>query len=281
MVSSPSSTYELSVTTQGPLYPPSEICDPDGNFVVVGMLNEEVGDAKVSTRWGAAIVRASSPMPPFGDRLPYDIIRFIDPENPGPDANLILHTLPLPLPCNNYPMLFAPEQCPQAHSIVRPRRPLHEGVPDYRVEDGRQNVNPITLGDWLKASGHGTVEVEPNGTHALFSLEMKGLVPLSLYTVMSLRRHDLRRDNPTRPGPLGIPNCFTTDAHGSATYQARLPNPFPASSGGNRIENLVVLYMSTQASYGGAIGLHGLGGDIHAHLKIKHPAFNDLITRAS
>jgi hypothetical protein len=39
--------------------------------------------------------------------------------------------------------------------------------------------------------------------------------------------------------------------------------------------------MSTQASYGGAIGLHGLGGDIHAHLKIKHPAFNDLITRAS
>ncbi|MFD7835690.1 hypothetical protein ACFV5L_10945, partial [Streptomyces sp. NPDC059761] len=32
-------TYELALTTQGPLYPPSEVMDGEGNFVVVGMVN--------------------------------------------------------------------------------------------------------------------------------------------------------------------------------------------------------------------------------------------------
>ncbi|CAB3774508.1 hypothetical protein [Paraburkholderia humisilvae] len=281
MVALPKRKYELSVTTQGPLYPPSEICDFAGNFIVVGIITELSNDATVASNWGAAIVSADSPVPPFGARLPYNIVKRIDLSAPGSDADLMLYTLPLPLPCNNYPMVFAPQQRPDAHSINRPKLPLNQAVPDYRVEDGRQYVSPITLGDWLKARGELSVEIDQDGVHVLFELEMSGLVPLSLYTVMSLREHDLRPDGPTRPGPLGIPNCFVTDSCGTAHYRARMPNPFPEPGTGNRIQNVIVLFMSTEASYGGAIGLHGLGGDIHAHLKIKHHrSFDEFVTRS-
>ncbi|MFC5428880.1 hypothetical protein ACFPTO_08725 [Paraburkholderia denitrificans] len=272
-------TEPLAVTTQGPLYPPSEICDAEGNFVVVGAIPRKKSDGKVTTEWGAAIVSSESPVPPFGEIAPYTILRMLSLDSLGADAGCILHTLPLPLPCTNYQMIFAPEQCPDAHNFVAPSRPLHDAVPDFRVEDGRQNPHPITPGQWVKAGGQVTVDVDTDGIHATFCIEMDGLVPLSLYTVMSLREFDLRKSAPTRPGPLGIPNCFVTDEKGHARYVARMRNPFPAPGTGNRIVNIVVLFMSTQASYGGAIGLHGLGADIHAQLKIPHLAFSELITR--
>ena len=36
--------------------------------------------------------------------------------------------------------------------------------------------------------------------------------------------------------------------------------------------------MSSRQSYGGAIGLYGLGGDIHAHLKLKVRSFDEFTT---
>ena len=52
--------YVLTVTTQGPLYPPSEVWDQEGNFVVIGMINKRNGDNHVSPTWGAAIVSPQS-----------------------------------------------------------------------------------------------------------------------------------------------------------------------------------------------------------------------------
>jgi len=45
-------TFSLAVTTQGPLYPPSEIMDKDGNFIVVGRIPKADG----TIPWGGAIV---------------------------------------------------------------------------------------------------------------------------------------------------------------------------------------------------------------------------------
>ena len=139
----------------------------------------------------------------------------------------------------------------------------------------------ITLADWLKASGELKVTLSEDKKRVRFEFRFQNLVPHSVYTVMSLRERDLAVNNPSRPGPLGIPNIIMTDSVGNAEFWAELVDPFPpVSEDSNRIINVVVLFMSGQQSYGGAIGLHGLGGDVHAHLKLKNPGFSEFTTQA-
>ena len=273
--------YELSLTTQGPLYPPSEVMDEGGNFIIIGNLNRSGVDGSVVTEWGRAIVRSDSALPPFGDRAPYSIAEEFGEDLPPHIAGKVLHTLPLPLPCSNYPMLFAPDQYPQADVELRRSYPFHETpIPDARPEHGRQLVGPILLRDWVTAKGQFAVSVTHEGRSAEFDFDFLGLLPNSLYTVMTLREHDLNPDGPTRPGPLGIPNVFVTNRDGAGRFNASLPNPFPGrnAAGANRVVNVVVLWMSYQLSHGGAIGRYGLGGDIHAQLKLRGPSFQDFQT---
>ena len=274
--------YELTPTTQGPSYPPSEIVDAAGDFLVVGFLNEVGPGGAVTRRWGRAVVAADTPLPEFGTNLPYRVIRELPEELSPEDADLVLHTLPLPLPANNYPIVFAPDQLPHAAEITRPSYPFHEvPIPDLRVEDGRKLTEPVTLGRWLEARGTVEVSLSDDDREAHFAFDFTGLIPDSLYTVMSLRARDLDPESPTRPGPLGIPNVFITDPEGAATYRATLPNPFPdpTTPHANRILSVVVLWHSYQQNYGGAIGQFGLGGDIHAQLKLPTPTFEDFTPR--
>ena len=269
--------YELAATTQGPLYPPAEVMDSQGNFVVVGMIAAEYG-----VRWGSAIVSAQSPLPAFGQVTPYNVVHSLEEMPPEAQEEIVLFTLPLPIPLNNYNMTFAPEQRPDANSEQRASVPLHQGqIADYRISDGRRKVAPITLRHWLEAKGELIVSIAQDRKSARFEFEFHHLVPDSLYTVMSLRERDLDPENTSRPGPLGIPNVFITDDTGHASFWAELPNPFPKTGqDSNRIINVVVLYMSTQQSYGGAIGLYGLGGDIHAQLKLQSRSFDEFTTLA-
>jgi hypothetical protein len=139
-------TYTLSVTTQGPTYPPSEVMDGDGNFLVVGRINRRAADGSTSSEWGRAVVAPTSPLPPFGQQLPYQIVRELPEVLSEAEKNTVLHTLPLPLPCNNYPMLFAPTQCPQANVMEKPSYAFHQvPIPDLRKEDGRKLQHAITL----------------------------------------------------------------------------------------------------------------------------------------
>lgn len=270
----------LSITTQGPTYPPSEIMDEDQNFIVIGKVNDQDEAGELHQYWGAAVVSSDFEPPAFGQNEPYPIVRPLDFNNET-ELDRVLYTLPMPLPCNNYPMLFAPEQKPHANEEQFASTPLHEmHIPDFRPCDGRKMTSPITLRDWLKASGELTIDIAEDKTSALFHLSMQGLIPNSLYTVMSLRSHDLRAVNPSRPGPLGIPNVFITDSAGNAEYYANMPNPFSDEEGTSRIINVVVLWMSQQMSHGGAIGYYGLGGDIHAQLKLSTMIPNDMVTYA-
>lgn len=270
-------SYDLTVTTQGPAYPPSEVMDKNGDFVVIGRLNTPSGH-----RWGRAVVSADSPVPPLGEHLPYTVVRELPEELDQADRDLELYTLPLPLPCNNYPMLFAPEQRPDAHSVQRPSYPLGSvPIPDLRAADGPRMREPITLGQWVRARGQVDVRLAGDRRSADFTFAFTGLIPDSVYTVMSLRQHDLDPVDPTRPGPLGVPNAFYSDEHGMGRYAATLPDPFPdlATPGANRVISVVVLWMSYQQNYGGAIGHFGLGGDIHAQLKLPGPHFGEFTTR--
>ncbi|MEV6113653.1 hypothetical protein AB0L59_14325 [Streptomyces sp. NPDC052109] len=280
-----SKVYELSLTTQGPTYPPSEVMNADGDFVVIGRVNRPGPDGTVTSEWGRAIVSADSPLPPHGEQLPYTIVRELPEQLTDADRDMVLYTLPLPLPVNNYPMLFAPEQNPGANSLVRPSHPFHEvPIPDFRPEDGRRVDRPVTLGQWVRAQGWLEVSLVDGGRGARFSFEFSGLVPDSMYTVMSLRENDLAPApvGPSRPGPLGAPNVFMADEDGKGRYRATLPNPFPApgAPGPKRIVNVVLLWMSYGMNYGGAIGHFGLGGDIHAQLKLQGPSFQEFTTTA-
>ena len=278
-----SKTYELSVTTQGPSYPPSEVMDKSGNFIVIGYINRVSRNGDMRSEWGRAIVAADTPMPPFGQNLPYRIVQELGDPLSSDEKALILHTLPLPLPCNNYPMVFAPKQCPQAALIERPSYPFHQvPIPDLREQDGRKLKQPVTLGDWVQARASLHVEQSANARAASFDFRFEHLIPHSLYTVMGLRQQDLYPDRPSRPGPLGVPNVFITDEAGCAVYSATLSNPFPDATrtDANRIVNVVVLWMSYQMNYGGAIGLFGLGGDIHAQLKLPQQSFYEFTTHS-
>ena len=272
--------YKLSITTQGPTYPPSEIMDQNGNFIVIGRLNLQNEEGKFYQEWGSAIVSKDSELPVFGQNIPYKIVKNLDFDDLEDDSNIILHTLPLPLPCNNYNMDFAPEQKP-SFKTNRPSYPLHLApIPDIRENDGRKVTTPIILGNWIKANGVLTVSIFKDKKSANFGFELHDLIPNSLYTVMALRENDLNPKYMTRPGPLGVPNVFITDENGSANYNAVMPNPFESSSTihRNRIINVIVLWVSTQMSYGGAIGHYGLGGDIHAQLKLKTASFEEFST---
>lgn len=275
MSKSASRTYRLAVTTQGPLYPPAEVMDGNGNFVVVGMVPGDNG-----LEWRSVLVAADSPVPEFGATKPYRILRDIEGMSQDEVKDIILHTLPLPIPSNNYGMLFAPEQRPQANTESRPSLPLHEGyIADYRSSDGKRQVQPVTLEDWMHAEGTLDVCLSEDSRRARFTFSFRNLVPDSVYTVMSLREKDLATENPSRPGPLGIPNVFITDHNGNADYWAELPDPFPAHERNeNRIINVVVLYMSSRQSYGGAIGLYGLGGEHSCSFKTKGPFFVEFTT---
>ncbi len=139
----------------------------------------------------------------------------------------------------------------------------------------------VTLGEWVRAKGTLDVTLDDDGESARFRFDFDKLIPNSLYTIMTLRERDLDPKGPTRPAPLGIPNVFVTDSMGSANFEAVLPDPFPAPGlGGNRVVNVVVLFMSYQMSHGGAIGRYGPGGDIHAQLKLKGPSFSEFVTHA-
>jgi hypothetical protein len=271
-------TYRLAVTTQGPTYPPSEVLNSHGNFVVIGMINAANDKGECHQKWGGAVVAANTPLPPFGKNAPYHIIKEFNWEVIQPVDDCILYTLPLPLPCNNYPMVFAPTQNPSCQ--VRSSYPLHEAlIPDLRPEDGRKVTDPIKLSDWVRAKGEMEVSLTQDAKAAKFDFELKHLIPNSLYTIMALRKFDLDPVNgPSRPGPLGVPNVFITDEVGDARYTALMPNPFSVQEKANRIVNVVVLWMSTQMSYGGAIGHYGLGGDIHAQLKLPGKFFSEFIT---
>lgn len=275
--------YDLSLTTQGPTYPPSEVMDEDGNFIVIGRVNRRAAQGGTTSDWSRAIVSAHSVLPSFGQNLPYQIVRELPQRLTSADEALVLHTLPLPLPCNNYSMVFAPQQCPEAHALVRPSYAFHEvPIPDCRAEDGPKVTSPITLGQWCRARGQLQVQVDEDRRSAHFRFEFSGLIPSSLYTVMSLRQRDLDPTGPTRPGPLGVPNVFVSDERGDARYHACLPSPFPAahSLGANRLVNVVVLWMSYQMNRGGAIGWFGLGGDIHAQLRLQGAAFSEFETHS-
>ncbi|PIQ42391.1 MAG: hypothetical protein COV52_05150 [Gammaproteobacteria bacterium CG11_big_fil_rev_8_21_14_0_20_46_22] len=264
--------YKLTLTTQGPSYPPSEVGNNDGDFVVLGLLNEVNNTNTLEKNWGMALVSKDSPTPTFGEELPYDIKRMLSIEN---DGEMILYTLASPLPCNNYPHVASPFYKKNLCDLTRDSYPLHLApISDETPWNTRQLKKAITLKQWCKASGCLTVNHDKKNDTASFNIECNGLIPNSLYSVIGLRRNNLAPKNTTRPEPLGIPNVFTSNDIGQGHFSTKIESPFQRH---NPIISIAILFMSSQMSYGGAISGYGLGIDIHVQLKLLPPGLSEFI----
>lgn len=107
----PSVTLNIPNSTQGPLWPPSEIMDKDGNFVVVGELLRDVGGGVIKLVPGAALVSPET-VPPLNQNgvedfsnvfgAPYKIVRELDLSPGSPDLDIELYTASYGPPEGNF-----------------------------------------------------------------------------------------------------------------------------------------------------------------------------------
>lgn len=150
---------------------------------------------------------------------------------------------------------------------------------------------PITLGEWLKAKGDFKVQLtrysgKAGGyTAAKFQLNFKRLLPNSVYTAWALKQRVFSQGR--FPGPLGVPNVFTSDEFGNAEMTVELPNPFPdrnIDEEGLRLIGIEVSYHPDAQNWGACGEKHGVGYRIFNWFDMKPDGsrdFEHLVTVAS
>jgi hypothetical protein len=132
------------------------------------------------------------------------------------------------------------------------KRPLRDHRASTQMDPGRSIsfAGPITLGQWLKAKGTGTITCPPKFLPKV-DLAMEGLIPHGLYTAWGGMLTDLG----PRPIALGgVPNSFVADEKGRATFSARLNYcPLALRPGELPLSFIDILYHPDHTLYG-AVG---------------------------
>ncbi len=129
-----------------------------------------------------------------------------------------------------------------------------------QAQAGPGSPNPITLGDWLKASGIMQIHCQPDGTTRL-RIQVRDLIPNRAYTVWAMWH---LADGRIFPQPYGgAPNAFITDKHGNAEFEREL-NFCPLTAAregieGNRLLSIITHLHSDHILYGGVPTPTGTG----------------------
>jgi hypothetical protein len=99
----PSVTFPFQSTTQGPLWPPSEIANEEGDFILVGQVLTETAPGQIVPLPTQAALVSKATVPPldkngredFSNPLgaPYKVIRPLDLSPGSKDLKMVLHTL--------------------------------------------------------------------------------------------------------------------------------------------------------------------------------------------
>lgn len=163
----------LPVATQGPLWPPAEVADKNGNFLLIGNELREVSPGSIGMVPGRALLVSKETVPPldangvedpdnwFG--APYKIIRELDLSRGSKDLKTVLYSLSfgptvtkdgsprIPAvgdsPFNlNKDLIVCPEIFPtlnQEHQFFRPAYPLHR-VPIVGFQGDGVRFDPNT-----------------------------------------------------------------------------------------------------------------------------------------
>ncbi|VAW95258.1 hypothetical protein MNBD_GAMMA21-1430 [hydrothermal vent metagenome] len=97
-----SETLTLTNSTQGPLWPPSEYTDENGDFILVGNVIKEVAPGVNGLVWEAVLVSKET-IPPLNENgvedfsnpvgAAYNVIRKLDLSTGSPDLDMVLYSL--------------------------------------------------------------------------------------------------------------------------------------------------------------------------------------------
>jgi len=119
--------------------------------------------------------------------------------------------------------------------------PFQSDAPIASQAKADSSSEPITLQDWLKASGEMEFHCRENGTASL-QIKVKDMVPNRAYTVWAMWH---LADGRIFPQPFGgAPNAYITDNEGNASLKREL-NFCPQDVAQNGIENNRLLSIIT------------------------------------
>jgi hypothetical protein len=201
-----------------------------------------------------------------------------------------------------------PEQFPslsQRPGYTRPRYPFHEvpifgfrgdgvrydpdtgeAIPAQESPIDSRRREPVTLGQYLAGERRVTItltrwnEQVQAFTAARFDVELKGLLPDSVYHVSLLRTQIFDpRPVPGNPTSLTASNLVITDDRGNGRIVREIPNPFPdpaVDDAGLRVVGIVGAYHSDHQGWAGCPGRIGSSVDTHAFFNSFTEGIQDL-----
>ncbi|MGR9053092.1 MAG: hypothetical protein ACU84J_10625 [Gammaproteobacteria bacterium] len=127
---------------------------------------------------------------------------------------------------------------------------IEDAAPTDRSFAAPNDPNPITLGDWLKASGN--MFIRCRGDEAELHIKVRDLIPNRAYTVWAMWHLANGRILPQPFG--GVPNAYITDNKGNADFQRKLNFcPMQASKDGidgSRLLSIITHIHSDHIIYG-------------------------------
>lgn len=133
------------------------------------------------------------------------------------------------------------------------REPLLDILESGQIEFSRATSNgPITLGSWLRARGQMEIRCWRNKLPSVH-FRFRSLIPNAIYSVWMGVQTEFNGNPFLGIAPFGgVPNAFTTDARGDATFE-RVLNFCPLNPGPDDAPVVVVdvVYHSDQNLYGG------------------------------
>jgi hypothetical protein len=152
------------------------------------------------------------------------------------------------------------------------KHPLRDHRAAAQMESSRSVSvgGPITLGQWLAASGTGSITCPPKFAPKV-DLSMEGLIPHGLYTVWGGMLTALG----PRPVALGgVPNAFVADEEGHARFVARLNYcPLALRDGELPLSFIDILFHPDQSLYGtvGNLTLAGYPNGVVTQIQVEFP----------
>ncbi len=134
----PTVIVELPVTTQGPLWPPAEMTNEDGDFLLVGLgLFEFEGFPGSFPLFNQALLVSKDSVPPLDEDgnkstnwflAPHDVIRPLDLSDGSPDLDLVLYALSMGPP-DEFGFTRIPREGDSEFNLGTDRHPCQEVFP--------------------------------------------------------------------------------------------------------------------------------------------------------
>ena len=221
---------------------------------------------EVSTGANIMLGEPISEFPQPWGRLAESVVGVYNPdgENPFPLTpstpldSILASSVPQPL-IDEFP-LTSPHNVPLHETLTSVTPSLELGTlpenSDAAVDEASSSRQPVTLGDWLAASGMMEIKCFEDGA-AKLEMKVEGLIPNGLYTLWQTRGTS---DGSIAAVPAGgIPNVLVPNETGEATYSRDMGVCPLVENDGEPVIMYELAYHSDARIHGGVPDLPTLG----------------------